>query len=73
LEDKLCKEGTKDKIVEYFVDLFQVGIQQVQLCKKGFCFEFEEKGVKENTPLSFLTLWGRALQVCIEKMQGVCY
>jgi hypothetical protein len=28
LEEKLCREGTKDRVVEYSVELCQVGIEQ---------------------------------------------
>jgi hypothetical protein len=52
LEEKLCREGTKDRIVEDSVELFQVGIEQVQVCTREFCFEFGEKSVKEKTPQS---------------------
>jgi hypothetical protein len=49
LEEKLCREGTKDRVVEYSVELCQVGIEQVQVCTREPCFEFREKSVKEKT------------------------
>jgi hypothetical protein len=54
LEEKLCREGTKDRVVEYSVELCQVGIEQVQVCTRELCFEFREKSVKEKTPTELL-------------------
>jgi hypothetical protein len=48
LEENLCREGTEDRVVEHSVELCQVGIEQLQVCVKGFCFESEEKGVKKT-------------------------
>jgi hypothetical protein len=31
-----------------------VGIEKVQLCMKGLCFESKEKGFKEKIPTKFL-------------------
>jgi hypothetical protein len=42
----------EDGVVEHFVELFQEGIEQVQVCTRELCLEFREKGVKEKTPQS---------------------
>jgi hypothetical protein len=53
LEEKLCREGTEDRVVEYSIELCQVGIEQVQVCTRELCFKFREKSVKEKTLQSF--------------------
>jgi hypothetical protein len=41
LEDKLCREGTKRRIVEDYVKLFQVGIERVQGVHEGILFRVQ--------------------------------
>jgi hypothetical protein len=55
LEERNCAEkAQEDRVVEYSVELCQVGIEQVQVCTSELCFEFREKrSVKEKTPQSY--------------------
>jgi hypothetical protein len=55
LEDKLCKEGTKDRVTEHSVKLYQEGIEQVKVCISELYFKFREKrSVKEKIPIDLL-------------------
>jgi hypothetical protein len=42
-EEVYAGEGTKDRFVEHYVELWHVGIEKVQVCMKGICFEFRER------------------------------
>jgi hypothetical protein len=44
LEERLCRGGTKSRIVEDYVKLCQVGIEQVQVCTRELYFEFIQRG-----------------------------
>jgi hypothetical protein len=43
LEEKLCREGTQERVSEHFVELFQVGIEQVQVCTREFSLSLERR------------------------------
>jgi hypothetical protein len=86
LGGKIVQRRHKDRVVEYSVELFQVGIEQVQVCTRELCFEFKREKCQGKTPTELLntlvnrkeryfivlnTLKERLNKECFEQVQRV--